>query len=58
MCGTFMDILVVVIKSTTISITMTTMIVTMILRCVHISDIGVGYISTMLALSSLFLRWL
>ena len=27
-------------------------------RCVHISDIGVGYISTMLALSSLFLRWL
>ena len=26
-------------------------------RCVHISDIGVGYISTMLALSSLFLRW-
>ena len=25
-------------------------------RCVHISDIGVGYISTMLALSSLFLR--
>ena len=26
-------------------------------RCVHISDIGVGYISTMLALGSLFLRW-
>ncbi len=28
-----------------------------VLRCVHISDIGVGYISTMLALHSLFLRW-
>ena len=28
-----------------------------VFRCVHISDIGIGYISTMLALSSLFLRW-
>lgn len=26
-------------------------------RCVHITDIGVGYISTMLSLSALFLRW-
>ncbi|ETN66603.1 hypothetical protein AND_001604 [Anopheles darlingi] len=25
--------------------------------CVHITDIGVGYISTMLSLSALFLRW-
>lgn len=28
-----------------------------IFRCVHITDIGVGYISTMLSLSALFLRW-
>lgn len=26
-------------------------------RCVHITDIGVGYISTMGSLSALFLRW-
>lgn len=26
-------------------------------RCVHITDIGIGYISTMLSLSSLYLRW-
>lgn len=26
-------------------------------RCVHITDIGVGYISTMLSLTALFLRW-
>lgn len=26
-------------------------------RCVHITDIGVGYISTMVSLSALFLRW-
>ena len=26
-------------------------------RCVHITDIGIGYISTMLALNTLFLRW-
>ncbi|XP_055376994.1 F-box/LRR-repeat protein 16 isoform X2 [Condylostylus longicornis] len=26
-------------------------------RCVHITDIGVGYISTMLSLTTLFLRW-
>lgn len=25
--------------------------------CVHITDIGVGYVSTMLSLTSLFLRW-
>ena len=29
-----------------------------IARCVHISDIGVGYVSTMLALHSLFLRYI
>ena len=34
-----------------------TILIFCLLRCVHISDIGVGYISTMLALSSLFLRW-
>ena len=26
-------------------------------RCVHITDIGIGYISTMLALHTLYLRW-
>nr|CAD7200038.1 unnamed protein product [Timema douglasi] len=26
-------------------------------ECVHVTDIGVGYISTMLSLSALFLRW-
>lgn len=26
-------------------------------RCVHITDIGVGYISTMLSLTALFMRW-
>lgn len=26
-------------------------------RCVHITDIGVGYVSTMLSLTALFLRW-
>lgn len=26
-------------------------------RCVHITDIGIGYISTMLSLSALYLRW-
>lgn len=26
-------------------------------RCIHITDIGVGYISTMLSLTALFLRW-
>ena len=26
-------------------------------RCVHITDIGIGYISTMLALNTLYLRW-
>lgn len=26
-------------------------------RCIHITDIGVGYISTMLSLTTLFLRW-
>lgn len=26
-------------------------------RCIHISDIGVGYISTMISLQALFLRW-
>lgn len=27
------------------------------LRCIHITDIGVGYISTMISLNALFLRW-
>ena len=49
-----LDILVVIIiQIKTITITMITITIG---RCVHISDIGVGYISTMLALSSLFLR--
>ena len=26
-------------------------------RCCHITDIGIGYISTMLALTTLYLRW-
>ena len=26
-------------------------------RCIHITDIGVGYISTMISLNALFLRW-
>lgn len=26
-------------------------------RCIHITDIGVGYISTMLSLTALFIRW-
>ena len=26
-------------------------------RCVHITDIGIGYISTMVNLHTLYLRW-
>jgi len=26
-------------------------------RCIHITDIGIGYISTMICLQALFLRW-
>ena len=26
-------------------------------RCCHVTDIGIGYISTMLALNTLYLRW-
>jgi F-box/leucine-rich repeat protein 16 len=29
----------------------------LLLRCVHVTDIGIGYISTMLALHTLYLRW-
>jgi F-box/leucine-rich repeat protein 16 len=28
-----------------------------IFRCIHITDIGVGYISTMISLNGLFMRW-
>ena len=32
-------------------------IINNVFRCVHITDIGIGYISTMVNLHTLYLRW-